>query len=302
MKKSTVGTILLLITAFIWGTSFVSQALGSQKLPPLFFNGTRMLIGSAVLLPLLIYQLKKTKYKISAKNDIIPGIIIAITLFCATNIQQVAFKYATASKIAFITDLYIVLVPLFSVFTTKKISLKTIIYSLIALLGIYFLSFHGVDIDKEGINRGEIYAFICSIFITLQIILVDKYIKNTSSILLAFIQFLFTGVVSLILSFFYETTNFENIRVSIYPLLYSGVFSSGIAYTLQVVGQRYTPTARASLIMCLESIFATLSSYLILGERLDLVEIFGCCLILLAVVLSSLGSVKDTSKKPSTKV
>lgn len=294
-KTSLKGVLLLLLTAFIWGVSFVSQSVGAETLQPFSFMGIRTFMGACVLLPLVLIRDKKAKknlneqellaFKKNNKKTILYGMILGIFLALATNFQQFAFYYSTAGKIAFITAMYMFFVPLVGLFFKKRLPPITWICIAFGFLGLYFLSF-AKGSGFGDLNKGDILALICSLFFTCQILLVEKFVSECDGIKLSCFQFYTAGIISLILMFIFEEPSWAAIKSAGIALLYSGIMSCGIAYTLQVVGQKYCESSIASLIMCMESVFAVLSAALLIHEKLTGREILGCVIMFLAIIIS----------------
>ncbi len=301
-KKAMGGNAALLLAAFIWGTSFVAQDVGKDYVEAFTYNGIRMLMGAVVLLPLiLILQLKKRKTDIRTavqkKADAIvqakSGIICGILLFCASNLQQFAFYYipedeGAAGKIGFITALYMLLVPIFGLFLKQKQRLLVWFAVVLGCVGAYLLC---VD-SAMTIGLGELLTLGCAVFFAFHILYIDSVSSKVDGVILSCTQFFVVGVLSVICMFIFETPRVENINNAIVPMLYSGVMSSGVAYTLQIIGQKHTKPAVASLLMCLESVFAVLAGWLILGDSLEIREYVGCVIMFVAIILTNLPEKK----------
>ncbi|MCR4741246.1 MAG: DMT family transporter [Treponema sp.] len=296
-KTSLKGVLFLLLTAFIWGVSFVSQSVGAETLQPFSFMGIRTFMGACVLLPLVIIRDKKAKksmleeeliaFKKNNKKTILYGIILGLFLAIATNFQQFAFNYSTAGKIAFITAMYMFFVPLIGLFFKKRLPVVTWICIAFGFLGLYFLSF-AKGAGFGDLNKGDILALICSLFFTGQILLIEKFVSECDGVKLSCFQFYTAGIISLILMFIFEEPTWPAIKAAGLALLYSGIMSCGIAYTLQVVGQKYCESSIASLIMCMESVFAVLSAAILIGEKLTGREIIGCVIMFMAIIVSQI--------------
>ncbi len=303
LATSLKGVFILLITAFIWGTSFVAQSLGMEKIQAFTFNGIRSLMGGLFLLPvILIMEISKknkqntslAKYKrknIFTKKALKYGVILGLIFCVASNFQQFAFYYSTAGKIAFITALYMFFVPIIGLFIKKSVPLLTWLCVAFGFVGLYFLS---VTPDQlSNINKGDILALICAFFYAIHILCVEKFSREVDGVLLSCLQFFVGGTISIILMFIFETPVIKNILNAGQPLLYSGIMSCGIAYTLQIVGQKYTEATIASLLMCSESLFAVASSAIILNEYLTHREIIGCAIMLVAIILSQISTAQN---------
>ena len=296
-KTQWKGVVMLMLTALIWGSSFVAQSVGMESVEAFTFNGIRTLMGAVVLLPFILIrdrvqgktmtQEQLRQRKVMDKKTLRCGLILGVVLCAACNFQQFAFEYSTSGKIAFITALYMFFVPLLGLFLKKKVPLLTWICVLAGFVGLYFLSIGPGGLGS--INRGDIRALICAVFYAVHILLVEKFAPDVDGIKLSFTQFAVSGVITCILMFLFETPQMSAVKSAIVPLLYSGVMSCGLAYTFQIVGQKHTEATVASLIMCMESVFAVLAGALVLHEMLSGREILGCVIMFVAIVLSQLS-------------
>ena len=287
--KSTTSELLLLLTSIIWGFAFVAQNKASQLIGPFMYNGLRMALGVLVLLPLFFPLIKKRdkKYK---KSLILDSLICGLLLSIASNLQQIGIEYTSAGKAGFITSLYILLVPVISLFMGKKSDKKTWICVFMGLLGAFLLSFNG----KEAINKGDLLVFLSSIFFSLHIITIDIRGKKYDGIELSTLQFFFASIFSIFVSILTESTTLGDIKIALWPIIYGGLFSCGIAYTLQVVGQKNTPATKATLLLSLESVFSSIGGALILSERMTGKEIIGSAILFVSVVVAQ---IKTPQKK-----
>lgn len=296
-KTSLKGVVILLLTALIWGISFVSQSVGAESVEPFTFMGIRTFMGATVLLPIVLIRDKKIKkdltskqladFKRNNKKTIFYGIILGLFLSAATNFQQFAFNYSSAGKIAFITATYMFFVPIVGLFFKKRVPFVTWICVAFGFLGLFLLCFPKGS-DFGDINKGDVLSLICALFFCGQILLIEKFSPSCDGIKLSCVQFYTDGIITLILMFIFETPKWNSIKSAALPLLYSGIMSCGIAYTLQVIGQKYCEATVASLIMCMESVFATLSAAIILHESLTPQEIIGCVVMFSAIIFSQL--------------
>lgn len=288
---------MLLLTAFIWGTAFVAQSVGMDYLEPFTFNGVRCLIGAIALLPCIWFfnRGKEKENKINdenAKRDLIKGgIACGILLFAASSLQQIGLVYTAAGKAGFITAFYIVLVPVFGIFLHKKIGWKVWTAVAIALAGLYFLCIT----EAFTIEVGDIYVLLCALIFSVHILVVDHYAPKVDGVKLSCIQFLVAGIVSIPFMLILESPKMGNMMTSWFPLIYAGVFSCGIAYTLQILGQKNVNPAVASLILSLESCFSVLSGWVILGERLSARETIGCIMMFAAIILAQIPDKKSSA-------
>jgi drug/metabolite transporter (DMT)-like permease len=287
-KKLSVfsSELLLLLAAIVWGFAFVAQKVGMDSIGPMAYNGIRFLLGSASLLPVIWFFNKKAKTpKPPNKVNIwVAGLITGLVLFVAATIQQIGIVYTTAGNAGFITTMYVILVPVFGLFFKQKVNLQTWIAAIIALIGLYFLSV------SEGLTIviGDAIVFVSAFFWAAQVLLASYYAPKVNIIKLAAIQFAITGFLSLIISFFTETYDFQNIYNAIIPILYGGVLSVGLAFTLQLIGQKNVIPSHAAIILSLESLFAAIGGWLILSEQLTSTEMLGAALMLIGVILSQM--------------
>lgn len=293
------GVLILFITALIWGSSFVSQSVGSESVDAFSFMGIRTLMGATVLVPFILIRDMITARKMTAeeiaerkrtdKKTVIYGMIIGVVLAAATNFQQFAFYHSTAGKIAFITAMYMFFVPIIGLFLKKRVPAITWGCVIMGFCGLYFLCFKGGD--DFTLNRGDLLAFICSVFFAVQILLIEKFAQTCDGIKLSCVQFYTAGTISAILMLIFEKPELHLIKQAAIPLLYSGIMSCGIAYTLQIVGQKYCEATIASLIMCMESVFAALSAAILIHEKLTGREITGCVIMFTAIIISQLSDI-----------
>lgn len=292
--KNLKYSLLLVLTAVIWGAAFVAQSAGMEFVGPFSFNGTRSFIGALVLAPTAMFMDKKegvlTKW--FDKELVTGGLIVGVFLFFATSSQQIGIMSTSAGKSGFITALYIVLVPIFSLFLKKKPAKLVWVSVALSVVGMYFLCING----EVSIQKGDIWLFACAILFAFQILAVDKFAPNVDVIKLSCYQFLTCGVLSII-PMALEKPQLGNMLDCAVPILYAGVLSSGVAYTLQMEAQKRVKPTVASLIMCLESVFAAIFGFLLLHERLTGRELLGCGIVLFAVVLAQLVPAKEGEVK-----
>ena len=295
--KKIIGSLILLFTSIIWGLAFVAQDKVADSIEPFTLNCIRCLIGAIVLIPVMIIKCKKqnrpiiTKDKQKRKTLIIASIICGVCLCIGVNFQQFGIALyptdaAASGRSGFITALYVVLVPILSLFLKKKLGFNTILSVILATIGLYLLCFSkGI----ENVYLGDMIVLISALGFSLQILFVDKFISTIDGVKLSLLQFIVCGLLSGILMFIFETPSIDAIKEGILSLLYLGVISSGIGYTLQIIGQKYSnnPTL-ASIIMSLESVFAVLGGAIILNEHLSTNELIGCIIMFIAIIISQL--------------
>ncbi len=292
--KKLAGSLMLVLAAFIWGTAFVAQRKGMEYAGPMAFNGVRTLIGSVVLLPVaLIYR---PASPVNLRKTLLAGLLCGLCLFLATNLQQMGLVYTEAGKAGFITTFYIILVPVLGLFLKKKTGAVTWVAVAVALGGLYFLCM------KPGgvrVAPGDLLVLGCALFFAVQILVIDRYVQEVDAVLLSCAQFAVDGVLSIAAALLLEKPDFRELFRGWIPLLYTGILSCGVAYTLQILGQKNLHPTVASLLMSLESAFAVLGGWLILHERLSKRELLGCGLMLAAVLLVQLAPAKK-EKAPSS--
>jgi drug/metabolite transporter (DMT)-like permease len=293
-NKNFLGTAQLLLAAFIWGSAFVAQSKGMDRIGPLTFASIRFLIGGVILIPLILikrHSLKKSGEAVFFKNKdmrytLLGGILCGILLTVASVLQQYGLLYTSVGKAGFITTLYVIMVPIFGVFMKKRIGFNIWFAVIIALVGLYLLCMT----ESLVLSVGDTLVFCCALAFTAQIVAVDIFVKRIDAILLSCMQFLVVGVVAGIPALFLENPNMDSIMLAAGPILYAGVLSSGVAFTLQVVAQRYTEPTLAAITMSFESVFAVLSGWVILSESLTMREIVGCAVMFGAIILAQLPS------------
>lgn len=283
---------MLLLTAFIWGTAFVAQSVGMDHLGPFSFNGIRCLIGAVALLPCIWFLNRMNKdpetdgseKEKSGKDLITGGVACGVLLFTASSLQQAGIQYTTAGKAGFITAFYIVIVPVLGIFLHKKIKWKVWMAVLLALVGLYFLCIT----ESFSIGKGDTLVFLCALVFSVHILVIDHFSPKVDGVKMSCIQFFVSGILSLPFMFVLETPRLVAVAAAWMPLLYAGVLSCGVAYTLQILGQKNVNPAVASLILSMESCFSVLAGWIILGERLSFRESSGCILMFLAIILAQL--------------
>lgn len=292
--KKFKGPIILLIAAFFWGTTFVAQSLGSDYVGPFTYNAGRFLITGIILsIICLIRKPRKIETIKSNKWIYIMSILVGVALFLGATFQQLGIDITkSSSKSGFLSSLYILFVPIIGLLFKKKVSPTICIFLAIALAGSYLITIN----ENFTIELGDILTIVCAVMFALQIVLVDQVNPYIDAIKLSAIQFIVAGVLSTIFMLFTEEIIFVNIINASPAILYAAIFSGCIAFTLQIVGQKYTEASVASLIMSLESVFALLGGVIILSEDLSLRMIIGCVLIFLAVILSQIDFKKILNK------
>lgn len=297
MKSRVKGSLILLLTAMIWGTAFVTQKSGVQYVGPFTLNTIRSFLGAFVLLPLVRFgrtEAEKEGRGPDRKTVLLGGVLCGITIFAGLTLQQVGIMYTTAGKAGFLTTIYVILVPLLGLFIGKKVRPLMWLCVFLTLTGLYLLS------AKPGtfiIGKGDLLVILSAVGFSFQMLAADYYTKRMNSILLSSMQLFVCGILSLPLMIIFEDPSISAVMACAPQLLYMGILSSGFAYTLQIVGQQYAEPTVALLILSLESLFAALSGALFLGEAMTGREITGCALMLAAVMMSQFPAAQGTAEK-----
>ncbi len=285
MKKISFGSSLLLfLAACIWGVAFVAQSVGMDYMGPCTFNGIRFLIGGTVLLPLVYVRVKKKK---NTPEELPPaltlkgGICCGLAICAASLCQQIGIMETTVGKAGFITTLYIIIVPVFGLFLRKKVPGKVWIAAAVAAVGMYMLCIN----ESFSVSRGDAFVFLCAIIFAVHILVIDFFSPKTDGVALSCIQFYTAGIICTAAAFAVETPTWGQFVSGIVPILYAGVMSCGVAYTLQIIGQKNVEPTVASLILSMESVVSVLAGWVILGQKLSSKELAGCVLVFAAVIL-----------------
>ena len=292
-KNQIRGSLLLILGSVIWGAAFAAQRAGMEYVGPFTFSGIRMLMAAAVL-SLVIAVVERSRRKqhpgqkdADRKTQRKAGILCGLFLFAATSLQQMGLVYTTAGKAGFITALYVVLVPLAAWLIFRKNPGKIIwIGVALAVFALFLLCVPAGELSLQG---GDLLVLGCAVCFTFQILFIDRYADRVSGLGLARDEFLITGVLSMIIAAVNEKIEWESIRDAMIPILYAGIMSGAVGYTLQVFGQRDTNPTVASLLMCLEAVFAVLTGVVLLGETMTEREIIGSCLMFTAVIIAQLS-------------
>ena len=280
------GNFLLLLTAMIWGSSFVAQSAGADLISPAFFNGTRMLLGSLLLSPLAVYRMRRYVPASSRRTLLLGGACCGVLMFTGSYMQQTGIAYTTAGKAGFLTAIYVVLVPVLGIFLKKKPRPILWVSVALACVGLYFLCFT----DKTfSLAMGDAAMLGGAVMFALHIMVVDHFSPLVDGVCLSFVQFLTAGSLGMVVAFITEQPSFAALSAAAVPILYTGVFTMGVAYTLQIVAQKDTDPTVASLILCMESVFAVVFGWLILHETLSLREGVGSVFMFGAVLLAQLA-------------
>ena len=295
-KKTMISSLLLFLAACIWGFAFVAQSVGMDYMGPLTFNSVRFLIGGTVLLP-LIYAHGCFKGKDQPKEGTAPagggqekgagaaftlkgGICCGLAICSASVFQQLGIQYTTVGKAGFITTLYIILVPFFGLFMHKKVPGKVWIAAAAAAAGLYLLCIT----EGFAIGKGDLLVFVCAVIFSLHILVIDHFSPKTDGVVLSCIQFYTAGILCGAGALLAEQPSWGQLIQGIVPVLYAGIMSCGVAYTLQIIGQKELEPTVASLILSMESAVSVLAGWLLLGQSLTVRELAGCALVFAAVI------------------
>lgn len=288
------SSLILLLTALIWGVAFVAQSVGMDYVGPFTFNCVRSILGGLVLIPCIfvldrIRPERKADQKRAGRRTLLTGGILCGILLCvASNLQQIGIAGTSVGKAGFITALYIVIVPILGLFLRRKCSPTVWLGVLLAICGLYFLCIN------EGIHiqRGDFFVFLCALCFSVHILVIDHYTQLVDGVKMSCIQFLVCGFLSGICMFLFENPSMHNILEAWQPILYAGILSCGVAYTLQIVGQKGMNPTVASLILSLESVISALAGLVLLDQKLSVRETIGCVLMFVAIILAQLPAGK----------
>lgn len=292
MKKIQ-SSLILFLTASIWGIAFVAQSVGMDYVGPFTFNSVRSIIGGIMLIPCIFLLNKISKKEKNLKKDekkilLLGGICCGILLFAASNFQQIGIKYTTVGKAGFITACYIILVPILGIFLGKKTGKAIWLSVALAVIGLYLLCMSG----SLSINKGDFFVLCCAFLFAVHILVVDYFAPKTDGVKLSCIQFLVCGIISAVPMFLFENPTLTALLQAWKPLLYAGVMSCGVGYTLQIIGQKNMNPTIASLILSLESCISVLAGWVILHQKLSLREILGCIIMFSAILIAQIPEKK----------
>lgn len=276
------GALMLLAASFFWGTTFVAQMTGMEGLGPFSYAAARYFLGFLSLLAVLIWTRKtraKERQAEKLSRGFLVGLVCGVFLFVASSMQQISMLYTTAGKAAFITCLYIMFVPLASALFGRKILRENWLGAALALIGLYLLAIN----EALTINIGDVILFFSAFVWTAQILAIDRFAARVDVLELSTAQIFITAVLSFVAMEIFETPTLSAIQNAAIPIAYGGIFSAGVAFTLQIYGQKYAEPAAAAILMSFESIFGALSGWLLLGEEMSGREIFGCALMVAGI-------------------
>ena len=293
------SSLLLFLAASIWGVAFVAQSVGMEYMGPFTFNGARSLIGGIVLLPLIAVRERSRKKnggeaetpekkKARRKVTLLGGCCCGLAICTASMFQQYGIQYTTVGKAGFITTLYIIIVPIMGLFFGKKVRRIVWAGAALAAAGMYLLCVN----ETLSLNKGDLLVFLCAVIFSVHILVIDYFSPKADGVKLSCIQFFVAGILCTIGAFLLETPSWDALVSGAVPVLYAGVMSCGVAYTLQIIGQRNLDPTVASLILSLESVVSVLAGWVILDQTMNGKEIFGCVLVFAAVILVQLPGKK----------
>lgn len=291
-KEIVKAETYLLLTAAIWGLAFVAQRKGMEFIGPFAFNGIRFALGSLSLIPIIFYFKKKDKTSNTEKKDtpaFTNGIWLGLILFVAASLQQIGMVYTTAGNAGFITSIYVILVPIIGFFIGHKIPKQLWVGAVLALAGLYFLSVKGA----LSIQLGDGLVLLSALFWAIHVLAISYFAPKNNVLSLSAIQFAVCSILSLLVAFIFENFTLNEIYQAAIPILYGGLMSVGVAYTIQVYAQKSALPSDAAIILSLESLFAALGGWLILSEQMDAIKIFGCVLMLAGVIISQIKFAKN---------
>ena len=286
---------MLLAASFFWGTTFVAQILGMEGLGPYTYAAARFALGVLFIGALwFLYRDKRAEQRRAGtfRSGFRAGIPVGLAMFVGVTLQQVALLYTTAGKTAFITTVYIVLVPLAAVLLGQCVRAVQWGGAVLAFAGVYFLSAHG----ETTINTGDLLVLICSFFWMAQILLIDRYARAVDAIELCFTQMIVCTIGSAVLAAIYESFAWSDIWGAAVPILYAGLFSCGVAYTCQILGQAYVEPTQAAILMSTEAIFAAVAGWIVLGETMSGVQLLGCALLLGGALMAQVRGTGKSQK------
>lgn len=291
MKKQLSGVIALSGATVIWGSAFIAQSVGMDKIGPFTFQAVRCFLAVVFLFPAsALFSKGKPFWKSWADPALWrSGVICGLALFAASSLQQIGLVYTDAGKAGFLTAMYIVFVPFLGLFLGQRPGRNALLSLIPAIVGLYLLSCTSVS----GINKGDVLLLLCAVAFSVQILLIDRHCAGLDGLKLNCIQALVAAVLSVPWALLTETVDASRIASCWLPLGYAGVLSMGVAYTLQIVGQKRVAPSAAALLMSLESVFAALFGWLLLHETMTRAEVLGCALVFAAVVISQLPEKKE---------
>lgn len=285
-QNSTKGIIFLVTAAVVWGFAFVAQNIGADSVPAAFFNGARFLLGSISLIPVILIFERGANDKKMRKTTLISGCIAGVLLCIASYLQQLGIELTdTSGKAGFITGLYMIIVPIFGLFLKHKTGLQTWIGAFCGVAGLFLICLSG---GKLTFTKGDVFLIGCAVVFALHIMVIDRFGEQVYSLRFSMTQFAVAAVIDLVGSALFEEVTFAGFSDAFIPILYCGIMSTGVAYTCQVLGQKYSEPTSASIILSTESVFSAIGGALILHERMSAQAYIGCVLIFVGIMLSQI--------------
>lgn len=306
-QTSLRSSAMLTLTALIWGVAFVAQSEGMNYVGGFTFNACRFIVGGMVLIPCIFFlrrvngdqwaKLDRTEQAKRRKTGITGGICCGVFICLGSTLQQFGIAQTTVGKAGFITSLYIIIVPILGLFLRKKVGLSIWVSVGVAALGMYLLCIT----EGFAISRGDFLVFLCAIGFSLHILVIDYFSPKADGVVISCVQFFTAGIISGVLMFLFERPTWDAVMAAWAPVLYAGVMSCGVGYTLQVVAQKDVEPTIASLIMSLESVFSLLAGWVLLGQKMSPKELSGCVLVFGAIVLAQVPAEMLTALLPGRK-
>jgi drug/metabolite transporter (DMT)-like permease len=281
-RKKLRANLLLLLTAMIWGASFVALSVSVNHVGPFTLLFAKSILAGTVLLPVIWVTGRHRQKKTEKKPLLLGGAACGAVLFLASAFQQMGIQYTTAGKAGFITAMYVVLVPLVGLFLGKASGKRVWLSVAVALVGMYLLCFSGGSLD--GLNYGDLLEMVCALGFTAHILVIDHFSGRVDGIQMSCVQFFVCGILAFFGMVLLETPTWAGVQAAWLPIVYTGVLSSGVGYTLQIVAQKDTDPTVASLLMSLESVFSLIFGWIILKEAMGFRELLGCGLIFAAIL------------------
>jgi len=286
-QNSVKGIIFCLTAAVVWGFAFAAQALGADYLEPFTFNGARFLLGAVALIPVCLIFEKNEHDPKKMKTTVIAGICAGSALFVASWLQQLGIQLTdSAGKAGFITGLYMIIVPIIGLFLGRKTGLQSWIGALLGVAGLFFICF---DVSSGlTFTAGDLLLVACAVVFALHILIIDRFVENIYSLRFSMTQFAAAAVLNTVMALIFEEIALTNIVLAGIPILYCGIMSTGVAYTCQTLGQKYSEPTAASILLSTESVFSAIGGALILNERMQPLAYLGCALIFAGILLSQI--------------
>ena len=289
-SREIISTLLLLLTAMIWGAAFVAQSVGADNVGAFTFLASRSWLAGVALLPLVAVMRRKTDRPSAGSGDrrtlVTGGLLCGFFLFIASAAQQIGIATTTTAKAGFLTALYVIIVPILSIVVRKRVPVRVWISALIAVTGLYLLCMKG----RFSLEAGDAMELLCAFLFACHIMIIDRFSPKTDGVAMSCIQFFACALFSTVCALLFEHPHWAQIRAALLPILYAGIFSSGVGYTLQIISQKNLHPTVASITMSLESVFSAVFGWILLHQALNGREILGCLLMFSAIILAQLPS------------